>query len=519
MRTMPVICLVLVSGACATTRPSPPPAPTPAAQPVAADWGRASCGRQAAFAIPQRVSDGASYAREGSAVALVRAGQGPLLAYIADADSRSVHTVSVDDRRELGRTRVDGAVRQILVLPDGRLVATVTDSSHIEVLEPGSDPASPLVKRCEREVPVEPWALALSPSDADLVVTSAWGGALSVVDAATFAVKRVVPLARDPRAVVVDRSNVAFVSHLVGAKMSAVDLGADKAAETIDLGVHKSTPKAQLEDMAVLRTGSQGYALAKVTVAGKTTDAEGRERILAPMVSVDPGESVRERAVYYGPPFDGVPKETPFVSVVDPDKKQPLSRYLLGTSEGQLARECLLPRAAAVRAKSASLLVTCFGIDALLELDALAVDPFRAERRRVAVAPGPEAVAVDDASGRAVVFSQIGGSLSVVALDGAPKAPVVIALDYHPDPALAEVARGRQLFYRTDDVRIAIDGLACSSCHMDGRDDSITWATPSGPRQTPMLAGRLDGTAPYGWEGAKATLHDYISNTVTTLGG
>jgi len=237
------------------------------------------------------------------------------------------------------------------------------------------------------------------------------------------------------------------------------------------------------------------------------------------MVSVDPGEAIRERAVYYGPPFDGVPKETPFASVVDPSKKQSLGKYLLGTSEGQLARECLLPRAAAVRAKTSSLLVACLGIDALLELDALAVDPFRAERRRVAVAPGPEGVAVDEASGRAVVFSQMGGALSVIALDEVTKAPSVIALDYHPDPGLAQVAKGRQLFYRTDDVRIAIDGLACSSCHMDGRDDSITWATPSGPRQTPMLAGRMPGTAPYGWEGARASLHDYISNTVTNLGG
>jgi mono/diheme cytochrome c family protein len=40
-----------------------------------------------------------------------------------------------------------------------------------------------------------------------------------------------------------------------------------------------------------------------------------------------------------------------------------------------------------------------------------------------------------------------------------------------------------------------------------------------GPRQTPMLAGRLDGTAPYGWEGDRPTVTRYIANTVERLGG
>src|ERR1019366_10729370 len=150
--------------------------------------------------------------------------------------------------------------------------------------------------------------------------------------------------------------------------------------------------------------------------------------------------------------------------------------------------------AAAIRVhgKTPSLLVACFGIDAVLELDALTVDPFRAERRRFAVPPGPEGIAVDEASGRAVVFSQFAGALSVLGLDGAAGAARTIPLDYHPAPALAAAARGRMLFYRTDDTRVSGDGIACSSCHIDGREDGLTWTTPMGPRQTPMLAGRLD---------------------------
>jgi mono/diheme cytochrome c family protein len=172
-----------------------------------------------------------------------------------------------------------------------------------------------------------------------------------------------------------------------------------------------------------------------------------------------------------------------------------------------------------VRQRTSSLFVACQGIDALLELDARVLDPFRAERKRFqALPPGPQGVAIDDASGRAVVFSLMGAAVTILHLDSAAR-PVTVPLDYHPDPELAAAARGRLLFYRTDDVRIADDGVACSSCHPDGRDDANTWTTPFGPRQTPMLAGRMSGTAPYGWEGDRATLADYISNTVSRLGG
>ncbi|MGH7293439.1 MAG: hypothetical protein ACRELB_00830, partial [Polyangiaceae bacterium] len=78
---------------------------------------------------------------------------------------------------------------------------------------------------------------------------------------------------------------------------------------------------------------------------------------------------------------------------------------------------------------------------------------------------------------------------------------------------------GRVLFHRSGDTRISSDGRACASCHPDGRDDGLTWATPDGPRQTPTLAGRLAGTAPYGWNGARSTVKQHVTSTVKRLGG
>ncbi len=82
----------------------------------------------------------------------------------------------------------------------------------------------------------------------------------------------------------------------------------------------------------------------------------------------------------------------------------------------------------------------------------------------------------------------------------------------------ASAARGRVLFHASD-ARVAFDGRACASCHPDGRDDAFTWTTPDGPRQTPMLVGRLDGTAPYGWTGASRDLKEHLRHTFDRLAG
>src|SRR6185312_14051808 len=79
--------------------------------------------------------------------------------------------------------------------------------------------------------------------------------------------------------------------------------------------------------------------------------------------------------------------------------------------------------------------------------------------------------------------------------------------------------RGRALFHTTDDPRISRDGRACASCHPEGREDSLTWSTPDGPRQTIMLAGRLEGSAPYGWFGKNGSVRTHVSQTFARLGG
>jgi DNA-binding beta-propeller fold protein YncE len=460
---------------------------------------RASCDRTSTSALPVAAP------RDGSSsVAIAYAGD-DTLAYVADADSRSIHTVALSGK-ELSRTELDASPRQLVLLGDGRVVATLSDAASIEVLEPSSETGRPMTVLCERALPAEPWAMATD--DKSLLVTSTFGAALSAIDLATFATRRTVALPRDPRSVIIDGSR-AFVSHSVGAKVSVVDLATEAAPTEIALGMRKRVETPDPLDKTVIRTASHGFALARV----------GR-RLLLPMTTVAQGRFDADAPAtrsYYGQLPDGVPKQAPTVMVIDGATRTALSKDILGTTTALYTRECLLPRAATV--SDTTLFVACAGIDAVLELDASAVDPMRAERARFKVPSDPEGLAVDARGKRLVVFSQIGGTLTVLPIGSRAERATTIALDYEPTPALAAIARGRKLFFRTDDDRIANDGVACASCHIDGRDDGITWTTPIGPRQTPMLVGRVVGTAPFGWEGDQATLSDYIFHTVINLGG
>jgi mono/diheme cytochrome c family protein len=80
-------------------------------------------------------------------------------------------------------------------------------------------------------------------------------------------------------------------------------------------------------------------------------------------------------------------------------------------------------------------------------------------------------------------------------------------------------ALGRLLFHAAGDGRIARDGRACASCHPDGRDDALVWATPDGPRRSIMLAGRVQGTAPYAWSGSESDLRMHLAATFERLNG
>ncbi|MCC6648280.1 MAG: cytochrome C peroxidase [Polyangiaceae bacterium] len=463
--------------------------------------------------------------RESSPVALARLGS-RTIAYIADEDDGVVHTVDVAKGEELSVTQIGGAPSQVLVTKDGRVLVSLRDRSQVAVLEPADSPERPLAPLCAVDLPAEPVALAATPDDSTILVTSGWGRALSALDADHLTTRFRVTLAREPRAVVVsDDGSKAFVAHVVGSRMSAVDLKApDHPVRTVDMtgedaGLSRPRRRGVVagllrgEPRAPERMGCQSFALAK------SVDPPGR--IFAPQVLVDPGDTEQSTSGY-GDGFRAA--EVASIAVIDDGTGAPLDSSLkIAAHEGQVAqaqRECLLPRAIAVDPARRSMLVTCLGIDAVVEYDAASADPRQSERRRWQVASGPTGVAVDQVGRRAIVWSQFDQAVSVIALDEEAKRPTMLAVSRKAKAARdGDYALGRRLFHAAGDTRIAADGRACASCHPDGRDDSLTWSTPEGPRNTPMLAGRLTDMAPFGWNGASDTVGSHLHHTLQRLRG
>ena len=471
---------------------------------------------------------------------------GRRVALVADEDAKAIVTVDLDTRTELATTSVGGTPGQVYVARDGRVFVSVRDKNALVALTAVRADA-PLVAACGATTAAEPIAIAATPNGAKLVVTSAWGERVSVFDAATLARDYEVAVPREPRAVVVsDDGKTAFVSHAVGATLSQIDLaGANHAAKQVSLKIETEQSRVAKKSMAQIEklppaeksrlspffrhqvdglTTCQGFTLAKSTAIGG--------RIFAPQVAVDPGEP-SSRPDGYG--NHQMSTEVPSVAVVDESTGGLLpasvevienNRGLRLSSDARDEKpECLLPRAAAVDPATKSLLVTCFGIDAVIAYDATAASPLQAEKRRWTVGSGPSGVAVDVEKGRAVVWSQFDRTLSTFALSNElsqdkDSAGVQTAhLAALPTALPADYALGRILFHAAGDRRISRDGRACASCHPDGRDDAITWATPEGPRRSIMLAGRVTESAPYAWNGVEKTLPGHLGNTFDRLSG
>ena len=454
------------------------------------------------------------------------------IAFVADDDDDDLHAVALDTREELSTTKLGGAPSQIMVAKTGRVLVALRDRARIDVLEVTSRDGA---ARVVRSVPTsaDPVAMAISPDDATLLVTSGFTHTLAAYRFPNMGLAFDVSLAREPRGVVVsDDGHTAFVSHVVGSKMSVVDLARpphDVRVVKLD-SVKKLDPRAQEATAATPgdeeegdvapaerpRTACQGFALAK------SDNPPGR--ILAPQVLVDSGDPQQQTSGYGD---DGAATEVGSIAVIDASDGIALNASLRASSAASSvpsgAMDCVLPRAAATDAATRSLYVTCLGVDALVEYDAGAADPHAAERRRWSVGAGPTGVAVDAIRRRAYVWSQFDRVLDVLALDGARAEPPAslarVAVSRRAVTALADVALGRRLFHAAGDARISADGRACASCHPDGRDDALTWATPGGPRQSPMLAGRLATTAPYGWDGAGSDVKNHLTHTFERLRG
>lgn len=84
-----------------------------------------------------------------------------------------------------------------------------------------------------------------------------------------------------------------------------------------------------------------------------------------------------------------------------------------------------------------------------------------------------------------------------------------------PSELAPSVLRGRELFNTSEHSgMVAPDsGTSCNACHVEGREDGVTWKFEDMPRQTPSLAGEVSSTAPFTWTGEVESVEEEIHRT------
>ncbi len=121
--------------------------------------------------------------------------------------------------------------------------------------------------------------------------------------------------------------------------------------------------------------------------------------------------------------------------------------------------------------------------------------------------PG-EPVAVAFWHGRLLTQTRQPATLQFV---GEGAAPIIL-------PGVDMGDTGHDLFHRSAS---ATNGLACASCHPEGREDGHVWRfTEIGARRTQTLGGHVLETAPFHWDGDMADMNEIMSEVfVHRMGG
>jgi DNA-binding beta-propeller fold protein YncE/mono/diheme cytochrome c family protein len=497
--------------------------------------------------------------REGSAIA--RSPESDAL-YIADEDHQVVRSISLP--AEVKPTRAElalpGAPAQVVAVRD-HLLVTVRQIGQgggaLLVLER----KGLVLKEIGRvDLPVDAWGVSVTPDEKIALVTSAWAHQLSAIDLATNKMLWSVDTAREPRGIAVlpsgDGSGYrAYVSHLVGSDVTRVDFAASGAPtlKRIELPAAPllSPPNTKLP-------ASLGY----VVIASPKGDRAYFPRVA--LGALGPSNWFGDGGVDVLSTEHDLPRAPPrsaratahFADLVATHMKEQGGQWLDGANPVMSQHMSIAtPRAAVYRRKSDTLLVADEGSDALIELDALAMAPMFVSAQsyslskkddRVLHLPehggAPDGIALSEDEDQAYVFCRATYDVMIVKLsptDGrytsAP--PVAVSLGAPEDKLHA----GRAAFYSAHLYDVG-GGLACAGCHPEGRDDGHTWhemtfkneehtytnflagsdlsslesrwgkieAEGTGgvgyARQTPIIAGRMKASGPYGWHGESATL-------------
>jgi hypothetical protein len=397
---------------------------------------------------------------------------------------------------------------------------------------------------------VEPHGLALSPDGATLLVTSVANRELVAVDPVTMKVRWRVELLSEPRAVAISPDGrTALVGFLSSGSLARVDLASQgkrvswhslsprdeleidpESARESDFSPHtiaEVEPNSRFEvpndvgrrharNVFALRFIGDGLAVALHQLSTPQMKLI-RERELD---SDDEEDTDNERVDPYGGGIDEIDPAEYWQSRI----ASPTRAGLIEMDQNRISIN--QPRAFAYDPTRDILYIAGYGDDALIAIRQASLESPIVEWEATlgrGSACGIDGLAL--AGDSLFVHCELARSFVRVDLDPNSVAHrPVPARDWFRSDALApslrsdEVERGAELFRRGEDWTLG-GSLACSSCHPEGRSDGLSWRLGRVIMQTPILAGRLSGTAPYKWTGEDPSLLESFEHTLARVGG
>lgn len=475
------------------------------------------------------------------------------LLYAADPDRDSVFVMNTRTDSLVAEVPVGRQPEKVLVAPDDTVYVTNRLDRSVSVLKPGESREAARIA-----VGVEPVGLAVSSDSKTLFVvnatslTSAEFGTLMAIDTDTGAVKWELAVGAEPRGISLMGNGRAAITLFKSGDVVFVDLDKRVVEKNgTDVFAQLNRSALSLGQGGPQMPSSDGLTARPRGTEAITTSVDGQQLYVATQLSTDgllqtPSQTdpVVTRGSGYSSGRCGATAVTspglltfsltgePQVDDLASCSGETVDHPPTLLSSFQQGQPLQGPRALAADPGGAFLFVAHFNSNnvALVRTSnpgtpgALHEPKFSASsvHQIISVGAGPTGIAVAHDGLRAWVFNSFDHSVSRLE-SSRDQVSVTRTLKLGRDVLPADVVEGRKLFFSAADARMndPNSGIACGSCHLEGREDGHVWNFTDGPRQTPSLAGRmLSKTAPFHWNGEFKDLMSFMSLTVKArMGG
>lgn len=492
--------------------------------------------------------------------------------YAADTDNDvlAVIDVTVSPEVKVAEVKVGKSPFRVAVGSDDTVYVGNRGERSVSVIRRGE-----WVEAAKVAVSVDPIGLQVSPDGKTLYVacaassTAAETGSLTAVDTATLQPKWEIPVGSEPRGLALIGNDRAVISLMREGALVEVDLRkpeVTKDAATSRQQIYALANSSKLNGNDGFSSVSSGYSSFSARAANDVVVTPDGSRAFVPMVWAREDAIARRPSLqggYYGgggPCNVGAVATAGIITVDTSSGTEPMVDDLTSCfSNGSNASTKEFPPS--VLAPS-----TAGSGTKIQGPSVAAIDPtgnwvfvVNKETSNVAVVPafrrsgddiaytangsavrsivelhtggfddggGADGIALTRDGARAYVYSQFDHTVMRLRQETQRDGRKVLTIDNRlvvakdPSTLNPDLALGRRLFFNAwnEQMSAATTGVACSTCHIEGRDDGHVWNFPDGPRQTPSLVGRsffnTGKTEPYHWSGEFPTLAAFMNHTI-----